>query len=330
MAGSMSAGHDESRMYAGFGGMGMMAGGPPRRRVDGRPKSVDDALTKVNQQQAEELRDYIEHLEGLVLSTGQAKGGPVTLPDGANKAGGSSPFGTGPRLNLRGRDSFPSSTVTGLDGDNPLEFVNNLDVKRKGPRANAAGPVRQFRPDNSNEERIREALENVVDMQFTGQTLQEVMNFLSTTHHITIRLDSTVLTEAGVGPDQEIHLIIKGISLRSALQEMFKNVGGVPLDYVIEDEVMKVTTKEKADQTLQTVIYDVSGLDDAERQQVTTILEKTVEPRSWETSGGQGTIVPLGHKVIITTSRRLHDKTAEILDMLRRSATESPGYGPLD
>ena len=312
-------------MDAGIGGAGMMADGPPRRRADGRPKSVDDALTKVNQRQAEELRDYIEHLEGLVLSTGPAKGGPVTLPDGANKAGGSSPFGTGARLNFRGRDSVPSNTVTGLDDGNPLEFINNLDLNRKSPRANPTGPVRQFRPDNSNEQRIREALETVVDLQFTGQTLQEALQFLSTTHKFTIRLDTTALTAAGVGPDHEIVLMIDGISLRSALNEMFKDLGGVQLDYVIEDEVMKVTTKEKADQTLQTVIYDVSGLGDAERLQVTTILEKTVEPRSWETSGGQGTIVPLDNKVIITTSRRLHDKTAEILDMLLRSATESDG-----
>ncbi len=38
-----------------------------------------------------------------------------------------------------------------------------------------------------------------MDFQFTGQTLQEVMNYLAGQYNITIRLDTTELTNAGVG-----------------------------------------------------------------------------------------------------------------------------------
>jgi hypothetical protein len=100
---------------------------------------------------------------------------------------------------------------------------------------------------------------------------------------------------------------------------MLKDVGGTELDYIIDNDVMTVTTKEKADQTLQTVVYDVSALGTIDPMQVQAILERTVEPASWEGSGGKGTIVPVDNSVVITTSRRLQDTTAQILKMLQQS-----------
>ena len=114
--------------------------------------------------------------------------------------------------------------------------------------------------NSPNEERIYNALDDTVDFQFTGQTLQEVMNFLSTTNNITIRLDNTALTEAGVGPDQEINLVISGITLRAALKLMLEDVGGTELAYIIEDEVMKITTREKADTIQQVRVYPIADL----------------------------------------------------------------------
>jgi hypothetical protein len=71
---------------------------------------------------------------------------------------------------------------------------------------------------------------------------------------------------------------------------------------------------------LQTVIYDVSSLGTIDPLQVQSILECTVEPSSWESAGGSGTVVPVDSALVITTSRRLHDKTAEILQMLDKHA----------
>jgi hypothetical protein len=206
------------------------------------------------------------------------------------------------------------------------DYLSQLEANaRRGndfrrPNAPPSADIQEFRPPNPAEDRIRQTLEQPVDFQFTGQTLQEVLNFIASHNNITVRLDTTALTNAGVGPDNEINLVISGISLRSAMKLMLEDVNGTALDYVIEDDVMKVTTKEKADQMMQTVVYDISALGSIDPTQLEMIVERTVEPASWEGAGGKGAIVPVDGSLVITTSRRLHDKVSEILKMLQQHA----------
>jgi hypothetical protein len=179
------------------------------------------------------------------------------------------------------------------------DYLSQLEANaRRGndsrrPNSPPSADIQEFRPQNPAEDRIRQTLEQPVDFQFTGQTLQEALNFIASHNNITVRLDTTALTNAGVGPDNEINLVISGISLRSAMKLMLEDVGGTALDYVIEDDVMKVTTKEKADQTMQTVVYDISALGSIDPTQLEMIVERTVEPASWEGAGGKGAIVRL-------------------------------------
>jgi hypothetical protein len=111
-----------------------------------------------------------------------------------------------------------------------------------------------------NEERIYEALNTTTSLEFPGNPLQDVVDYIAEIHNIPILLDEQSLSEAGISPDEEISLVISGITLRSALRLMLENVAGVPLDYVIEDEVMKITTLEIAEGRLQTRVYPVGDL----------------------------------------------------------------------
>ncbi|QDT53148.1 hypothetical protein Pan44_11630 [Caulifigura coniformis] len=143
--------------------------------------------------------------------------------------------------------------------------------------------------NSPNEERIYKALDQTVDFQFTGQTLQEVINYLSTEHNITIRLDNTELTNAGVGPDQEIQLVISGITLRAALKLMLEDVGGTELAYIIEDEVMKITTREKADTIQQVRVYPVADL------AISPIVQPMIaQSIAGSAGGGQGGLGGIG------------------------------------
>jgi hypothetical protein len=136
--------------------------------------------------------------------------------------------------------------------------------------------------NSPNEERIYEALDKTVDFQFSGQTLQEVMAYLSSENNITIRLDTTALQEAGVGPEQEISLVISGITLRAALKLMLEDVGGTELAYIIEDEVMKITTRDKADTIQQVRVYPVADL------VISPIIQPQIAQQAQQTSGAQG------------------------------------------
>jgi hypothetical protein len=117
-----------------------------------------------------------------------------------------------------------------------------------------------LRRDSPNEERIYRALGEVTSVEFPGNPLSDVIDFISTQHNIPILLDTNTLADEGIGPDEEISLILSGITLRSALKLMLENVGGIELTYIIEDEVMKITTALKADEIMQTRVYPVGDL----------------------------------------------------------------------
>ena len=117
-----------------------------------------------------------------------------------------------------------------------------------------------LRQDSPNEQRIYEALRQTTRIEFPGNPLSDVLEFISSQHNIPIRPDTVSLQEEGIGLDEEISLVISGITLRSALKLMLEDVGGVGLTYVIEDEVMKITTQTRAEEILQTRVYPVADL----------------------------------------------------------------------
>ncbi|MCA9088707.1 MAG: VWA domain-containing protein [Planctomycetaceae bacterium] len=113
---------------------------------------------------------------------------------------------------------------------------------------------------NENERRIYDALKQTTSLEFPGNPLQDVIDYIASLHNIPIRLDEAALSAEGVAPDTEVRMVISGISLKSALKLLLEDVNGVPLTYVIEDEVMKITTQTKADEVLQTRVYPVADL----------------------------------------------------------------------
>ncbi len=266
---------------------------------------------------------------------------------------------TAPRLNLVGRDDavkdqqiraleekvralqalreeLPPPSVkrteqesAGSSGPSNLKPIDDLLKMTDKVQANAIRndlkPLRQrqtiqtFQSQKPNDQLIRQALDQNTEFQVAGNTFQEVMSFIGERYKFTVRLDTSALTEAGVGLDTEINLELNNVSLRSALEILFEDVQGTQLDYFVEDEVLKVTTKERADAKVQTLVYGISSLG-MEAPQVQEVLESSVEPESWESNGGQGTIVSIDKGLVVTTSRRLHDRTAELLQMLQEHA----------
>ncbi|HUG92945.1 MAG TPA: hypothetical protein VML55_19035, partial [Planctomycetaceae bacterium] len=109
------------------------------------------------------------------------------------------------------------------------------------------------------EERIRRALVDPqgVDIEFIDQPLKEAMEYLADAHGITIILDEKALQDDGIQTDEPLNHVLSGITLRSAMRIMLEPLG---LTYIIEDEVMKITTKVVADEALSTRVYPVGDL----------------------------------------------------------------------
>ncbi|MFT5094981.1 MAG: hypothetical protein ACI93T_003825, partial [Porticoccaceae bacterium] len=107
------------------------------------------------------------------------------------------------------------------------------------------------------ERRITAALDDQTTINFADTPLTDVVDYLSRTHEIPIILDTVAIEEAGLLVDEPVNLVLAGITLQSALKIMLSEF---ELTYVIEDEVMKITTIEVANEKLSTRVYPVGDL----------------------------------------------------------------------
>lgn len=107
------------------------------------------------------------------------------------------------------------------------------------------------------EEKILNALEEPTTLEFIETPLQDVIDYLKDLHSIEIQVDNRALEDVGIGSDTPITRNLKGITLRSALRLMLKELD---LTYVIQDEVLSITTPEEAESQLLTKVYPVADL----------------------------------------------------------------------
>lgn len=110
---------------------------------------------------------------------------------------------------------------------------------------------------NKNEERIRQTLERPTEVNFIEMTLEDAINYLMEYHSINIWVDKATLADEGVALDQTVTLKLSGVSFRSTLKLLLEPF---QLTWVIEDEVMKITTSVKAGERLSTRVYPVADL----------------------------------------------------------------------
>jgi hypothetical protein len=127
-----------------------------------------------------------------------------------------------------------------------------LSERRKEWRENASA----YRP-SAGEAKINQALKETTSIEFQNEPLADVIDYLKAKHGIEIQLDNQALTDAAIGPSAPVTRSAKGIRLRSALRLLLDDLG---LTWVVRDDVLMITTKERADTELTTRVYDVADL----------------------------------------------------------------------
>jgi type II secretory pathway component GspD/PulD (secretin) len=114
------------------------------------------------------------------------------------------------------------------------------------PKANAAA-----------RKRIEAALDAPVMLDFIETPLADVVEHISEKHGITMELDTNPLDGVGIGSDTPVTRSLSGISLRSALRLILRDF---ELCYIIQNEVLLITTREEAETALTTRVYRVPDL----------------------------------------------------------------------
>lgn len=195
---------------------------------------------------------------------------------------------------------------------------------------------------NKAEEKIQAALVNPkgVEIEFIDTPLADAMQFLSNANNIAILLDEQALTEEGIAVDEPLNRTLSGIKLESALKIMLNPLS---LTYLVEDEVLKVTTMAVANKKQSTRIYNTGylkqiGIEPAALMQT---IQMVIEPGSWQygatsaremspyatspqakpakvESKPQNAINVLGDMVVVSAPQSIHRKINELLAQLDR------------
>ncbi len=116
---------------------------------------------------------------------------------------------------------------------------------------------------SKSEERIQSTLREPLKapLEFEEQPLSDAMAQIADEYQIPIQFDNAALDEIAISPDTEVTLpALRNVTLRSALNIMLKQPGLEDLTYIIEEEVLLITTEERANESLKVKVYPVADL----------------------------------------------------------------------
>jgi hypothetical protein len=205
------------------------------------------------------------------------------------------------------------------------------DKKPQPPAANVSRPA-------DREAAIEKALASPTQIEFVETPLQDVIDYLKDYHHIEIQIDAKALNDVGVDPSKTITKNLKGISFRSALKLILREL---KLTYVIQDEVLLITTPQQAETRLTTKVYPVADLvvcrnskgepwDDYDT--LIEVITTTIDPATWDQNGGSGSIsgASLGTAkiLIVSQAQDVHQQITDLLEQIRAVAAKNPDAGP--
>ncbi len=256
------------------------------------------------------------------------------------------------------------NTQLRLEGNAPTSDASDDDIvtddltvnEKQATEENTAKKTAKKPTENRSDawkEKFRQALKEETNFEFIETPLSDVTQLIGEQHGINIRLDTLALEEAGIPTDEPVNLIISGISLQSALNIMFENMPNEELDYILEDEVMKITTRAKADELLEVRFYPIpKGLrkspytmsrtgsngalglgmssstmetgsaDIKDPQLIDFVMDMVDDFGSWKRDGGLGTIWIVGNSLAVRQTQRVHRKLEKFWNELEAQMAE--------
>lgn len=196
-------------------------------------------------------------------------------------------------------------------------------VERVRPRPSA--DVRRSRPARVTTQKIERALKSPADIDLVDKSLKDALSDLSESTQIPIEIDLKALTENGIGTDTTVSLMLHGPALQSALDLLLEPLG---LTYIVGNGVLKVTSIEVAESSLQARQYDVTDLIDFSNEQRREadyqLLRRAIMSATgalWEDFHGKGGTILLdieSQAVSVNQSQKSHRAISGLLMTLKR------------
>lgn len=180
--------------------------------------------------------------------------------------------------------------------------------------------------DSQEYNRIIDGLDADTQLKLVNATLSEALQQLAAQHHLNFVVDNLALREAQKEFEVErndLSLIVSNLRLRSALKMMLEPL---ELDYVIDDEVIIITTKEAALSHQGTHVYDVSAL--VKGGTVASLAEavRTALPSSVQRSAS---ISGYRNLMLVTGNRQVHENVSKMLRLINDGIRDEPVPTPI-
>jgi hypothetical protein len=173
----------------------------------------------------------------------------------------------------------------------------------------------------SAEEKIMAALDKPTNVEFLDLALEDCIQYLKEYHSINIWLDKQSITEEGVSLDQPITLKLAEVRLESILNLLLQPL---QLDFVVQDEVLKITSSAWAYDHPETQTYDVAKLIEAGHtpEELIVAITKCVEPGTWTGKDATAGISHTGGVLVVRHTQRAHGEVARLIADLDEIANE--------
>lgn len=143
-----------------------------------------------------------------------------------------------------------------------------------------------------------------------------------------VELDEQALTDAGLDADALLNARARNLRLGVALNRDFENVNGTEMTFLVRQGILWLTTTEKANETYETVVYNLESLGITGPR-----IDEWIELVKGETAGpwhddepGTGTLMrlPSDNRIVVRQTRRVHGEIVGIISSLRALPKTEP------
>jgi len=159
------------------------------------------------------------------------------------------------KMFMTGLDDHPGPA---LDMKSPLAFAEDKEYMERVEKRRAFPNGIRTPTHNPIEQSIERKLTAPISpINFKDVPLKQAIEDLSVISGVNIVMDTAAMNEAGVNLEFPLSLKVENISLKSALNLLLSQV---KLTYLIQDEVLQVTTQDKSKGNNKQIIYPVADL----------------------------------------------------------------------
>jgi len=181
---------------------------------------------------------------------------------------------------------------------------------------------------------VNEALARRMWLEFVDAPLKDVADYLSSEHSINVVLDERALDDVGIDTAAPVTIALRKATLGTALRLMLSQLH---LTFIVEDDVLLITTPEESERRLRTVVYDVTDLlkppeaqqaYEDDRDELIEAVCTAVAPESWNDVGGPGSICAFRRSLVVSQADEIHRRIGSMLARLGEALESKPGETP--